>query len=112
MDLAVGCQSGCLRAVLGSCGAVSQCRSWGANGEGGRAGCFGSSWGSGFSPSVPLCQRYAEAAQTFEKLLHQNGANAEVAPQLEACRALLLVGVPSVPFSVSAVIFSVPTPWA
>ncbi|XP_041909231.1 tetratricopeptide repeat protein 31 isoform X6 [Corvus kubaryi] len=34
-------------------------------------------------------QRYAEAARTFEELLLQDGACAEVATQLEACRALL-----------------------
>ncbi|XP_050177269.1 tetratricopeptide repeat protein 31 isoform X2 [Myiozetetes cayanensis] len=34
-------------------------------------------------------QRYAEAAHTFEQLLLRDGANAEAAAQLEACRALL-----------------------
>ncbi|NWY12869.1 TTC31 protein, partial [Aphelocoma coerulescens] len=39
-------------------------------------------------------QRYAEAARTFEELLLQDGACAEVATQLEACRALLQVRPP------------------
>ncbi|NWQ69042.1 TTC31 protein, partial [Neopipo cinnamomea] len=34
-------------------------------------------------------QRYAEAARTFEELLLRDGADAEAAAQLEACRALL-----------------------
>uniref|UniRef100_A0A8C3RAX4 RRM domain-containing protein n=1 Tax=Cyanoderma ruficeps TaxID=181631 RepID=A0A8C3RAX4_9PASS len=34
-------------------------------------------------------KRYAEAARTFEELLLQDGAYAEAATQLEACRALL-----------------------
>ncbi|NXY12931.1 TTC31 protein, partial [Atrichornis clamosus] len=34
-------------------------------------------------------QRYAEAARAFEELLLQDGAYAEAATQLEACRALL-----------------------
>ncbi|XP_030804334.1 tetratricopeptide repeat protein 31 isoform X1 [Camarhynchus parvulus] len=34
-------------------------------------------------------QRYAEATRTFEELLLQDGAYAEAATQLEACRALL-----------------------
>ncbi|NWW34142.1 TTC31 protein, partial [Panurus biarmicus] len=34
-------------------------------------------------------KRYAEAAHTFEELLLQDGAYAEAATQLEACRALL-----------------------
>ncbi|KAJ7425414.1 tetratricopeptide repeat domain 31 [Willisornis vidua] len=37
----------------------------------------------------PCPQRYAEAARTFEELLLRDGANAEAAAQLEACRALL-----------------------
>ncbi|NXG01593.1 TTC31 protein, partial [Sakesphorus luctuosus] len=36
-------------------------------------------------------QRYAEAVRTFEELLLRDGANAEAAAQLEACRALLQV---------------------
>ncbi|NXA02719.1 TTC31 protein, partial [Nesospiza acunhae] len=39
-------------------------------------------------------QRYAEAARTFEELLLQDGAYAEAATQLEACRALLQVRPP------------------
>ncbi|NWT90132.1 TTC31 protein, partial [Lanius ludovicianus] len=39
-------------------------------------------------------QRYAEAARTFEELLLQDGACAEAATQLEACRALLRVRPP------------------
>ncbi|NXY65283.1 TTC31 protein, partial [Callaeas wilsoni] len=39
-------------------------------------------------------QRYAEAARTFEELLLQDGACAEAAAQLEACRALLQVRPP------------------
>ncbi|NXM34601.1 TTC31 protein, partial [Oxyruncus cristatus] len=34
-------------------------------------------------------QRYAEAVRTFEELLLRDGADAEAAAQLEACRALL-----------------------
>ncbi|NWR39308.1 TTC31 protein, partial [Tachuris rubrigastra] len=40
-------------------------------------------------------QRYAEAARTFEELLLRDGADAEAAAQLEACRALLRVRPPS-----------------
>ncbi|NWU87036.1 TTC31 protein, partial [Onychorhynchus coronatus] len=40
-------------------------------------------------------QRYAEAARTFEELLLRDGADAEAAAQLEACRALLRVRTPS-----------------
>ncbi|XP_064007366.1 tetratricopeptide repeat protein 31 isoform X2 [Pogoniulus pusillus] len=57
-------------------------------------------WPKGFfrkAKALQGLQRYAEAAHTFEKLLHQNGANAEVAPQLEACRALLQVSHQSSP---------------
>ncbi|XP_027586404.2 tetratricopeptide repeat protein 31 [Pipra filicauda] len=48
-------------------------------------------------------QRYAEAARTFEELLLRDGAHAEAAAQLEACRALLRQhsrpgGVPVSPF--------------
>ncbi|NXX34837.1 TTC31 protein, partial [Nicator chloris] len=39
-------------------------------------------------------KRYAEAARTFEELLLQDGAYAEAATQLEACRALLQVRRP------------------
>ncbi|NXK61364.1 TTC31 protein, partial [Sylvietta virens] len=39
-------------------------------------------------------KRYAEAARTFEELLLQDGAYAEAATQLEACRALLQVRAP------------------
>ncbi|NXF95025.1 TTC31 protein, partial [Eubucco bourcierii] len=52
-------------------------------------------WPKGFfrkAKALQGLQRYAEAARTFEKLLCQDGANAEVTTQLEACRALLLVG--------------------
>ncbi|XP_053832227.1 tetratricopeptide repeat protein 31 isoform X1 [Vidua macroura] len=52
-------------------------------------------------------QRYAEAARTFEELLLQDGAYAEAATQLEACRALLQQcsrpgGVPVSPFLLKA----------
>ncbi|NXN14445.1 TTC31 protein, partial [Indicator maculatus] len=50
-------------------------------------------WPKGFfrkGKALRGLQRYAEAARTFEKLLHQDGANAEVASQLKACHALLL----------------------
>lgn len=53
--------------------------------------------------SAPLCwpQRYAEAVSTFEELLRLDGANADAAAQLEACRALLRVspgsGIPGIP---------------
>ncbi|XP_068005441.1 tetratricopeptide repeat protein 31 isoform X2 [Melanerpes formicivorus] len=50
-------------------------------------------WPKGFfrqGKALRGLQLYAEAARTFEKLLHQDGANAEVASQLKACRALLL----------------------
>ncbi|NWS11211.1 TTC31 protein, partial [Pachyramphus minor] len=40
-------------------------------------------------------QRYAEAARIFEELLLRDGADAEAAAQLEACRALLRVRPPS-----------------
>ncbi|NXP25888.1 TTC31 protein, partial [Scytalopus superciliaris] len=40
-------------------------------------------------------QRYAEAARTFEELLLRDGADAEAAAQLKACRALLQVGPPA-----------------
>ncbi|XP_054247429.1 tetratricopeptide repeat protein 31 [Indicator indicator] len=52
-------------------------------------------WPKGFfrkGKALRGLQRYAEAACTFEKLLHQDGANAEVASQLKACHALLLQG--------------------
>ncbi|XP_050829958.1 tetratricopeptide repeat protein 31 isoform X3 [Serinus canaria] len=52
-------------------------------------------------------QRYAEAARTFEELLLQDGAYAEAATQLEACRAQLQQcsrpgGVPVSPFLLKA----------
>ncbi|XP_066173587.1 tetratricopeptide repeat protein 31 isoform X5 [Sylvia atricapilla] len=52
-------------------------------------------------------KRYAEAARTFEELLLQDGAYAEAATQLEACRALLQQcshprGVPVSPFLLKA----------
>ncbi|OXB54112.1 hypothetical protein ASZ78_002131 [Callipepla squamata] len=44
------------------------------------------------SGSAALCsQRYAEARDTFEQLLHLEGAHADAATQLEACRMLLQV---------------------
>ncbi|NWZ49612.1 TTC31 protein, partial [Haliaeetus albicilla] len=46
-------------------------------------------------------KRYAEAVRTFEELLRLDGANADAAAQLEACRALLRVspgsGIPGIP---------------
>ncbi|XP_074948452.1 tetratricopeptide repeat protein 31 isoform X1 [Phalacrocorax aristotelis] len=47
-------------------------------------------------------KRYAEAASTFEELLRLDGANADAAAQLEACRALLRQSSPGgVPVSLS-----------
>ncbi|XP_074723530.1 tetratricopeptide repeat protein 31 [Strix uralensis] len=49
-------------------------------------------WPKGFfrkGKALRGLQRYAEAAGTFEELLRLDGANADAAAQLEACRALL-----------------------
>ncbi|KAM6401367.1 tetratricopeptide repeat protein 31 isoform 2-T2 [Pluvialis apricaria] len=49
-------------------------------------------WPKGFfrkGKALRGLKRYAEAASTFEELLRLDGANAEAAAQLEACRALL-----------------------
>ncbi|XP_074443141.1 tetratricopeptide repeat protein 31 isoform X5 [Larus michahellis] len=49
-------------------------------------------WPKGFfrkGKALQGLKRYAEAASTFEELLRLDGANAEAAAQLEACRALL-----------------------
>ncbi|XP_054681128.1 tetratricopeptide repeat protein 31 isoform X2 [Grus americana] len=49
-------------------------------------------WPKGFfrkGKALRGLERYAEAASTFEELLHLDGADAEAAAQLEACRALL-----------------------
>ncbi|NWU46306.1 TTC31 protein, partial [Dromas ardeola] len=57
------------------------------NAEAGQAG--GQCGQQELNPSLTGSQRYAEAASTFEELLRLDGANAEAAAQLEACRALL-----------------------
>lgn len=72
---------------------------------GGLQGASRAGWGARVSSrsSAPLCwpQRYAEAISTFEELLRLDGANADAAAQLEACRALLRVspgsGIPGIP---------------
>ncbi|XP_075004346.1 tetratricopeptide repeat protein 31 isoform X3 [Calonectris borealis] len=49
-------------------------------------------WPKGFfrkGKALRGLERYAEAARTFEELLRLDGANADAAAQLEACRALL-----------------------
>ncbi|KAM7113065.1 tetratricopeptide repeat protein 31 isoform 2-T2 [Ciconia maguari] len=49
-------------------------------------------WPKGFfrkGKALRGLKRYAEAARTFEELLRLDGANADAAAQLEACRALL-----------------------
>ncbi|KAM6206144.1 tetratricopeptide repeat protein 31 [Sarcoramphus papa] len=49
-------------------------------------------WPKGFfrkGKALRGLERYAEAASTFEELLRLDGANADAAAQLEACRALL-----------------------
>ncbi|NXI90993.1 TTC31 protein, partial [Psophia crepitans] len=49
-------------------------------------------WPKGFfrkGKALRGLERYAEAASTFEELLRLDGADAEAAAQLEACRALL-----------------------
>ncbi|NXS99254.1 TTC31 protein, partial [Jacana jacana] len=49
-------------------------------------------WPKGFfrkGKALRGLKRYAEAASTFEELLHLDSANAEASAQLEACRALL-----------------------
>ncbi|XP_075355473.1 tetratricopeptide repeat protein 31 [Mycteria americana] len=51
-------------------------------------------WPKGFfrkGKALRGLERYAEAARTFEELLRLDGANADAAAQLEACRALLRV---------------------
>ncbi|XP_027527757.1 pre-mRNA-splicing factor slt11-like, partial [Neopelma chrysocephalum] len=63
----------------------------------------GCPWGGRGAAGAPCPQRYAEAARTFEELLLRDGAHAEAAAQLEACRALLRQhgrpgGVPVSPF--------------
>ncbi|KAM6269889.1 tetratricopeptide repeat protein 31 [Porphyrio hochstetteri] len=68
-------------------------------------------WPKGFfrkGKALRGLQRYAEAASTFEELLCLDGADAEAATQLEACRALLQVsqsgpgGVPVSPVPLEA----------
>ncbi|NXW23765.1 TTC31 protein, partial [Circaetus pectoralis] len=61
-------------------------------------------WPKGFfrkGKALRGLKRYAEAVSTFEELLHLDGANADAAAQLEACRALLRVspgsGIPGIP---------------
>ncbi|NXK00759.1 TTC31 protein, partial [Corythaixoides concolor] len=49
-------------------------------------------WPKGFfrkGKALRGLERYAEAVRTFEELLRLDGANADAATQLEACRALL-----------------------